>query len=115
MEDDKRELAAELRASGLSLAEVGRRLGVSKQRVHQLLRSPRRGPVGQSEESKRRDRVIAALVRAGHSDREIGTYLRVTPERVYRIRTQRLQLPAGKGRGRRANKPVDPAFVSGVE
>jgi hypothetical protein len=36
-----RRLAAALRAEGLTLAEVGRRLGVSKQRVHQLLRAAR--------------------------------------------------------------------------
>jgi hypothetical protein len=34
-----RRLAAALRAEGLTLAAVGRRLGVSKQRVHQLLRT----------------------------------------------------------------------------
>jgi hypothetical protein len=34
--------ARALRAQGLSLAEVGRRLGVSKQRVHHLLREGER-------------------------------------------------------------------------
>jgi transcriptional regulator with XRE-family HTH domain len=35
---ERRRLAAELRARGLSLAEVGRRLGVTKQAADQLLR-----------------------------------------------------------------------------
>jgi hypothetical protein len=38
----RRRQAAELRAQGLSLAEVGRRLGVTKQAADQLLRPPRR-------------------------------------------------------------------------
>jgi transcriptional regulator with XRE-family HTH domain len=44
----RRRQAAELRARGLSLAEVGRRLGISKQAAHQLLRgagAPGPGPV----------------------------------------------------------------------
>ena len=36
----RRRRAAELRAQGLSLAEVGRRLGVTKQAADQLLRPP---------------------------------------------------------------------------
>jgi transcriptional regulator with XRE-family HTH domain len=38
-DERRRRLAAGLRASGLSLAEVGRELGISKQAVHQLLRA----------------------------------------------------------------------------
>jgi hypothetical protein len=36
---DRRRRAAALRARGLSLSAIGRRLGVSKQAVHQLLRA----------------------------------------------------------------------------
>jgi hypothetical protein len=39
LDPGRRRRAAELRAGGLSLADVGRRLGVSKQAVHQLLRA----------------------------------------------------------------------------
>jgi transcriptional regulator with XRE-family HTH domain len=38
-DETRRQLVAELRTRGLSLAEVGRELGVSKQAVHQLLRA----------------------------------------------------------------------------
>lgn len=36
----RREEAMKLRAAGLTLAEIGRELGVSKQRAHQLLSTP---------------------------------------------------------------------------
>ena len=37
-----------LRAEGLSLAEIGQRMGISRQRVHQLLRPHTRTPAPQS-------------------------------------------------------------------
>jgi hypothetical protein len=39
-----RRAALRLRARGLSLAEIGRRLGISKQGVHQLLRKAKADP-----------------------------------------------------------------------
>jgi hypothetical protein len=40
---DRRKLAAELRRQGLTLAEIGRRLGITKQGAQYLLRAPERG------------------------------------------------------------------------
>jgi hypothetical protein len=48
---DARE-AARLRAEGLSLAEVGRRLGLTRQRVHQMLREAGDPPRGKESSGR---------------------------------------------------------------
>jgi transcriptional regulator with XRE-family HTH domain len=66
---ERRRQAVRLRARGLSLAEVGRRLGVSKQGAASLLRPPRQTPVVACA------RCGAAIVSAGALPRDAGTAL----------------------------------------
>ena len=66
---ERRRQAARLRARGLSLAEVGRRLGVCKQGAAALLHPLRRPPVVACA------RCGAAIISAGALPRDAGTAL----------------------------------------
>lgn len=66
-------------------------------------------------EKSRRERIIAALARAGHCDAEIGEYLGgLSRQRIHVIRTK-LQVPPGKKPGCRLKKPIDREILVGVE
>lgn len=81
---DPREAAALLRLRGLTLAQIGAALGVTKQRVHQMMRSPLRVRRAPPAVPPAPDPALAAWLRRRPPVADPGRYSRWWADRPWR-------------------------------
>jgi hypothetical protein len=109
LDHDRRHQFAELRQQGLTLAEIGRRLGVSRQCVHVTVRSMMRPRVLKAVPCSHggRDVVSAGLPPRDHGHALYLVCVRQLPETPFGQRLPAHRLAAGMTRGRSGSPGPD--------
>ena len=70
---------------GLSMQEVGLQFGISRQRVHQILKKAKEKPEESGERSYKETRRLIELYQSGLSMKEVGTEFGISAQRVEQI------------------------------